>query len=187
MSDGLAVGRRVLVTGLAGSGKSTFSRALAAKTGLPLIHLDVHFWRPGWVEPSEPEWREQQRGLLAGDAWIADGNYHETLDLRVERADTIVVLDTPWLLCSARALRRGVRSRVGRLPEGCEESAWRKLRDEWLLAGRIWRARRVEPARERTIISQHGKHAAVHVLASRRAAAAFLDEVDVDETRAGDA
>jgi adenylate kinase family enzyme len=45
----LALGRRVIVTGLAGSGKSTFSLALAVKTGLPVIHLDLHFWQPGWV------------------------------------------------------------------------------------------------------------------------------------------
>jgi adenylate kinase family enzyme len=32
--------RRIVVTGMAGSGKSTFSRALAVKSGLPLIHLD---------------------------------------------------------------------------------------------------------------------------------------------------
>ena len=41
----LPIGRRVLVTGMAGSGKSTFSRSLAAKTGLPVIHLDFHFWK----------------------------------------------------------------------------------------------------------------------------------------------
>ena len=81
----LALGRRVIVTGLAGSGKSTFSLALAAKTGLPVIHLDLHFWKPGWVAPSQTEWREKQRRVLAGDAWIADGNYDETLDLRLER------------------------------------------------------------------------------------------------------
>jgi adenylate kinase family enzyme len=77
----LVLGRRVIVTGLAGSGKSTFSLALAAKTGLPVIHLDLHFWKSGWVAPSETEWREKQCGVLAGDAWIADGNYHETVDL----------------------------------------------------------------------------------------------------------
>ena len=110
MSDAaLGIGRRILVTGMAGSGKSTFSRSLAAKTGLPVIHLDLHFWKPGWVAPSELEWRDKQRGLLAGDAWIADGNYHETLDLRLERADTVVFLDTPWWVCARRAFLRGLR------------------------------------------------------------------------------
>src|SRR5205085_8526803 len=70
----IPVGRRVVVTGLAGAGKSTFSRALSAKTGLPPIYLDLHFWKPGWVAPPDDEWREKQRGLLAGAAWIADGN-----------------------------------------------------------------------------------------------------------------
>ena len=77
----------MIVTGLAGSGKSTFSRALAAKTGLPVVHLDLYFWKPGWVAPSEAEWRVKQYGLLAREAWIADGNYHQTLDLRLARAD----------------------------------------------------------------------------------------------------
>lgn len=52
VSEPLALGRRVIVTGLAGSGKSTFALALAGKTDLPVIHLDLHFWKPGWVEPT---------------------------------------------------------------------------------------------------------------------------------------
>src|SRR5580765_2848540 len=157
----LALGRRVIVTLLAGSGKSTFSLALAAKTGLPVIHLDLHFWKPGWVAPSELEWREKQSGLLAGDAWIADGNYHETLDLRLERADTVVFLDMPWWLCSGRALLRGFRM-PDELPEGCHYSAWHRLRDEWGLAVRIWRNRRSDRERELEIISQHGQHVVLH-------------------------
>src|SRR4029079_12871886 len=100
MSDAAGgIGRRVLVTGMAGSGKSTFSRALGAKTGLPVIHLDVHYWKPGWVKPSDEEWRGKQRALLARDEWIADGNYYETLDTQVQRATTVVLLDTPWWVC----------------------------------------------------------------------------------------
>ncbi len=186
MSDTpLTLGRRIIVTGLAGSGKSTFSLALAATTGLPVIHLDLHFWKPGWVAPSETEWREKQRDVLTGDAWIADGNYHETLDLRLERADTVVVLDTPWWRCAGRAFLRGFRM-PGELPEGCDYSAWLRLRDEWRLAVRIWRKRRSEPEREREIISRHGHHAARHVLRSRRAAADFLDRLEVGRAASDD-
>jgi adenylate kinase family enzyme len=172
-----ALGRRVIVTGLARSGKSTFSLALAARTGLPVIHLDLHFWQPGWVAPPETAWRQKQCGVLAGDAWIADGNYHETLDLRLERADTVVFLDMPWWFCAGRAFRRGFRM-PGELPEGCDYSAWSRLRDEWCLAVRIWRERRSEPGREQQIISQHGQHVALHVLRSKRAVREFLDGLD---------
>jgi adenylate kinase family enzyme len=172
-------GRRIIVTGLAGSGKSTFSHALEAKSGLPLIHLDLLFWKSGWVEPSEAEWREKQRGVLAGDAWIADGNYRDTLDLRLERADTVVVLATPWWRCAGRALLRGFRI-PDQLPEGCEYSAWQRLRDEWRLIPAIWRNRRAELEGELAIIAQHGQHATRHVLRSKRAIREFLDGFDVD-------
>jgi adenylate kinase family enzyme len=166
--------RRVVVTGMAGSGKSTFSRALAVKYGLPLIHLDLHFWKAGWTEPSEAEWREKQRGLLAGDAWVADGNYPETLDLRLERADTVVVLATPWWRCAGRALLRGCRM-PDKLPEGCEYTAWQRLRDEWRLIPLIWRNRRTELEREQEIIARYGHHATHHMLTSKRAIREFLD------------
>jgi adenylate kinase family enzyme len=169
-----AIGRRVLVTGMAGSGKSTFSRALSAKTGLPVIQLDVHYWKPGWVKPSEEAWRETQRSLLSGDAWIVDGNYHQTLELRLERADTVVFLDTPWWTCARRAFLRGLLKPVGEMPKGCRDSVWRRLRDEWRLAGVILRNRRSEPERERSIVARHGQHAALYVLGSKRAAREFV-------------
>ena len=171
-----AIGRRVVVTGLAGAGKSTLSLALAARTGLPLIHLDLHYWKPGWVAPPEIEWREVQLRVLAGDAWIADGNYHETLDLRLELADTVVVLDLPWWRCSGRALLRGFRM-PGELPPGCDYTRWERWRDEWQLAFHVWRAHRSEPAHERETIAQHAAGVAVHVLRSRRAVIDFLHGV----------
>jgi adenylate kinase family enzyme len=173
----IPIGRRVVVTGMAGAGKSTFSRALSAKTSLPLIHLDLHFWKPGWVAPPDDEWSEKQRDLLAGDAWIADGNYHETLDLRLERADTLVFLDTPWWTCARRAFVRGLRRPPpgSELPDGCDQSAWRRLRDEWWLVWRIWLGRRSERERELAIVAQYGRHAALHVLRSKREAGEFLE------------
>jgi adenylate kinase family enzyme len=175
------LGRRVVVTGLAGSGKSTLSIALAAKTGLPLIHLDLHYWKPRWTDPSDAEWRDKQREVLAGDAWIADGNYHETLDLRLELADSVVVLDLPWWKCSGRALRRGF-TMPGELPAGCHYSRFHRWRDEWQLAGRIWLHRRSDTEHERRTISQHQSKVAVHVLRSKRDVSDFLASVNAAST-----
>lgn len=180
-SGDVGIGRRVVVTGLAGSGKSTFCRALAAKTGLPAVHLDLHYWKPGWVAPTPDEWRQKQRQRLAGDSWIADGNYHETLTLRLERADTVVIMNTPWPTCLGRALVRGVHRPGIQMPEGCEESAWRRLRDEWGVAWRVFRKRRWEPELELQIIAKHGQHAAFHVLSSKAEVTDFLNRVRVDQ------
>jgi adenylate kinase family enzyme len=162
---------------MAGSGKSTFSRALSARTALPVVHLDVHYWRPGWAKPSEHDWREEQRALLAGDAWIADGNYYETADIPLERAATVVLLDTPWWLSAWRAFLRGLRRPEGDLPAGCEDSRMRRLRDEWWLVGRLWRGRRIEPADARALVAKYGSDAALHVLRSKREVRDFLARV----------
>ena len=172
------IGRRVVVTGMAGAGKSTFSKALAAKAGLPLIHLDLEFWKPGWVAPSDDEWREKQRGILAGDAWIADGNYKETLDLRVERADTVVYLDTPWWTCARRAFVRGIRRPPASvMPEGCVDSTWQRVKDEWGIVWKVWRRRRSDRERELEIVSRCGQHATLHVLRAKESVGGFLERV----------
>ena len=100
--------RRVLVVGPGGAGKTTFARQLGARTGLPVIHLDEHHWRPGWQPTPSDEWRAIVTELAAGDAWIIDGNYGGTIDVRVRAADTAVFLDYAPLPCIARALRRSL-------------------------------------------------------------------------------
>jgi adenylate kinase family enzyme len=142
---------------------------------MPVIHLDFHYWKPGWVESSEREWRDKQRALLAGAAWIADGNDPGTLDLRLERAETVVLLETPWWICAGRVFLRGLRKPVGEMPEGCEDSATRRLRDEWRLIWVAWRHRRSETEHARAMISQHGKHVWLRVISSKREAQEFLD------------
>ena len=47
--------KRVMVIGCCGSGKTTLSRKLGEKLGLPVVHLDKLFWHPGWVESTKDE------------------------------------------------------------------------------------------------------------------------------------
>lgn len=168
----------MIVTGLAGAGKSTFSRALAARTGLPLVHLDLHAWKPGWVRMDAGELRERHRDVLAGEAWIADGNYHETLALRLARADTVVYLDTPWWTCARRAFWRGIRKPPNsQPPEGCDDDRWQRLRDEWSIVWRLWRSRGREGERELAIVAEHADRVALHLLRSKRDIERFLAAV----------
>ena len=116
--------KRILVTGCCGSGKSTFSGKLAKATGLPLIHLDKHFWKPGWRPSSTEPWREIVRNLIQSDEWIIDGNYAGTFDLRMPRATTIINFDLSMYLCLFRCMKRtffaGSTPRSD-MAEGCVE------------------------------------------------------------------
>jgi adenylate kinase family enzyme len=122
--------RRVAVVGSGGAGKSTFARRLGASTGLPVIHLDELYWRPGWVPTPDHEWREIMTRLVSGDAWIIDGNYSRTMDLRAQAADTVLLLDYAPIGNLARALRRTMfnHGRAIQAP-GCPEHLdWEFLR-----------------------------------------------------------
>lgn len=44
----------------AGAGKSTLAKKMQERTGLPLIHLEHEYYRPGWVKPELKEFKEQR-------------------------------------------------------------------------------------------------------------------------------
>jgi adenylate kinase family enzyme len=116
--------RRIMIVGPPGSGKSTFAQDLGIALDLPVIHLDAHYWLPGWVEPPLDAWRERVRQLVLGETWIIDGNYSDTFDLRLAVADTIVFLDVPRHICLSRVMARSIRT-FGRvrsdMAPGCPE------------------------------------------------------------------
>ena len=146
--------QRVLIIGSPGAGKSTFARALAQKTGLPLIHLDAEYHLPGWTEPEPAAWDARLDALLAGPAWIIDGNYGSSMDRRLARADAAILLDYPTWLCLARAVQRITRLNGKVRPDaapGCPE------RLDWEFLHYIARFRRAKtPALERRLASFAG-------------------------------
>ena len=116
--------KRILVIGHPGAGKSIFTSKLGMKTGLPVIHLDQVFWRPGWVQTPKNEWRQQTEMLVDRDEWIIDGSYDRTLDIRLMRADTVIFLDYPRFLCMWRVVKR-IAGSFGKvrpdMADGCPE------------------------------------------------------------------
>ena len=106
--DGAAVGemRRILVLGPPGSGKSTLARELGRRLDVPVFHLDQAFWRAGWVQAPARCFAAETERIAALPAWVIDGNYTDTIGVRLARADCVVYLDVPRWRCMVRLLRR---------------------------------------------------------------------------------
>jgi len=116
--------KRILILGCCGSGKSTFARQLHDVTGIPVIHLDQEYWRPGWIEPPKEEWDSIVADLADRETWIMDGNYARTYSFRIPRADTIIYLDKSTPTCVWRVYKR-MFTHLGKvrpdMVEGCPE------------------------------------------------------------------
>ncbi len=107
---------RVLVYGVTGSGKTTFARKMAERTGLPWHAVDDLTWEPGWVEVPADEQRRRIEQICAGERWILDAAYGKWLDVPLARAELIVALDYPRWLSLGRLVRRTILRSVDRRP-----------------------------------------------------------------------
>jgi len=164
--------RRVIVAGSQGSGKTTLALKLGRALGVPVIHGDVLYFRPGWKPSEVGDLRARVSRAIAGEGWVFDGSFDGlALDLTVAAADTFVFIERPRWQCLWRVLMRSLFHRDRRrpdLPEGCPEML------DWSLLKQTWRynaVRRPEIERER---AQYGAHVAVMRLRGDREIAAFL-------------
>ncbi|MCK1619407.1 AAA family ATPase [Bradyrhizobium sp. 159] len=128
--------RRIIVVGSQGSGKTSLSRNLGQKLDLPVVHLDVLYWRSGWKPSDKANFRSRVAEAIAGDAWVVDGSFSGlAFDLTLARADTLVVIDRPRWLCQWRILWRSAFDRATArpdLPEGCpEQFDWKLMKEAW--------------------------------------------------------
>ncbi len=101
--------KKAIIIGCSGSGKSFFARALAEKTGIPLYHLDLIWWREDGTNIEREEFDEKLSEILAGNEWIIDGNYQRTMERRMQECDTVFFFDLPLNDCV-----EGIKERKGK-------------------------------------------------------------------------
>ncbi|MEG1923339.1 MAG: hypothetical protein RR054_01425 [Clostridia bacterium] len=100
------LGKRIMIIGCAGSGKTTMSVTLSKIVGINAIHLDKYYWKPDWQESDKSDWESFIASAAAKDEWIIDGNYRNTMELRLQRADSVIFLDLPRSTCLISVLKR---------------------------------------------------------------------------------
>src|ERR1044072_5602381 len=170
--------RRVLVIGSGGAGKSTVAAQLGEILGLEVNHLDKFYWRAGWVEPSRDEWFKTVTELVDRDSWVMDGNYSGTLELRLQKCDTIVFLDLPRVLCLWRIVKRFLFYRNRNRPdvaEGCPE----KLDLEFV--SWVWNYPRRSRPKVIKLLQDHAAGKQIFRLRSRNEVKRFLSKIESNQ------
>ncbi len=117
--------KRIIILGSGGSGKTTLARFIGKKLNIPVYHLDKEYWLPNWERPDEKEWEERVKTLIKEPSWIMDGNYIDTLDIRLNEADLVIMLDIKKSLCVASVIYRNIKGHFVKrtdIGDGCKDS-----------------------------------------------------------------
>ena len=98
--------KRIMIFGRPGSGKSTFATWLSEVLGLPLHHLDKHFYVNNWVERDYSEFLQIQKNIVESECWIVDGNSTRSLEMRWANADLVLYFNFSKFICYLRIFKR---------------------------------------------------------------------------------
>jgi hypothetical protein len=129
--------RRIIVVGSQGSGKTSFALKLGRKLGLPVVHLDVLYGRPGWKafrqgKLSLARCRAQSRATVGSSTAASRGS----LSISLWRGPI------PWSSSTGPGGRASGAS-LGALPlivTGCGPTCLRgALKFDWNLLREAWR------------------------------------------------
>ena len=161
--------QRIAIVGSPGSGKTRLAREVSERTGIAVISLDHNYWKPDWRETPDKEWRVIHRDLTQRERWIMDGTYVDTIDDRLEMADTVITLGYGHVRCTLRVLRR-ILAHYGKDVQapGCPE----KLSAEFLRY--VWHFPRVQQPLIDAAIARHASTLSVIRVANNRQRAALL-------------
>jgi len=76
---------RIAILGGAGAGKSTLARRIGEVLGLPVVHLDLVVFGPGWSRIPIPLARQRLAAALEPGAWVVEGTYPRRPDPAARR------------------------------------------------------------------------------------------------------
>lgn len=163
--------KRVVVVGAPGSGKSTFSRALASSTGLKAVERD------GLGRLDSDEYRANVDQLLTTRGWIFDGFPYYVDDVVYGAIDTVFLLDYARRIVMWRVLRRSAALTRRNTMQGAHASAsprqWLDPNHAFRVAVMKYSARRKEMAELRKRLTGAGTN--VITFRHPREAAAWLE------------
>ncbi len=164
--------KKIIVIGCPGSGKSTFSRELSEKVNIPVYHLDMLYWNKDKTTVGREVFIERLQKVFEKDAWIIDGNYAYTMEMRMKECDSVFFLDYPLEVCLD-----GVASRRGKpRPDMPWIEAENEIDEEFMASIRDYN--RLNRPKVLSLLEKYSEKN-IFVFKSREEADAFLDKIYV--------
>jgi adenylate kinase family enzyme len=153
---------------------TALSRRLGEILDVPVIHLDMYYWMPGWVASERTEWKQFLAERIEEEEWIIDGNYSGTIVMRLERADTVIFLDMPRWLCIYRIIKRRIQYHGLTRPD-MNEDCPEKLHWDFIIW--VWNYRKRSRGNVVRALEVAKEEKQVFILDSRKKAEIFIKRI----------
>lgn len=98
--------KRILIIGSAGSGKTVLANELSRQLNINVVHLDKIYWNSNWHRKDDLTCYHLTKEIIETEEWILDGNYIQTLEQRLERAELVIFLKINRFKCIKSLFRR---------------------------------------------------------------------------------
>jgi adenylate kinase family enzyme len=137
------VPERVLVAGVAGTGKTTLASRIADVLDVEHVEIDGLHWGPDWT-PREA-FSDDVDALVARERWVTEWQYRIARERLASRADVLVWLDYPTVVSMRRVMARTLRRRLRRVElwhGNVEPPLWTFATDRDHIVRWAWRTRR---------------------------------------------
>ena len=101
--------KRIVIVGTSCTGKTTLSKTLERKLGIPAQDIDELHWLPDWKHVTTEELEVKVSDFIKADSWSLTGNYSSVRALIWERVDTVIWLNYPLPFVLLQALKRSLK------------------------------------------------------------------------------
>ncbi|NOU86218.1 AAA family ATPase [Paenibacillus sp. LMG 31460] len=108
--------KKILITGIVASGKTTLAKRLSKKINVPWYELDSivhHQTSTGRYKRTAEEQIDVLMEIDKNGTWIFEGTDRESYQCLYQIADTIIFLDTPLWKRRIRILTRFLKQKLG--------------------------------------------------------------------------
>lgn len=102
---------KIVIFGLPGSGKPSFANRLSQAIGIPVFHVDRHFFEKDWKERPKEAFESEVQEVLKRSSWMIEGSGMRTLGKRFSQADIVLYCKKSRVLCSWRLFTRWWKNR----------------------------------------------------------------------------
>ena len=162
--------KRILVIGCPGAGKTYFAKKLKEIINLPVVHMDNLYWHKDKTSISQEELEQKLLPYLKNETWIIDGNYHDTLELRLKYATDVFFLNVTREECIEGILER--------IDQPRDDIPWIETKKDAaeLIAWTLDYEERTK-AKEEELLKQY-PNIKVHVLKSRQEVNDYLKQTE---------